>query len=206
MKKINDSPLKVFSEAEHRELNAVLSEFPKKEVLKFVFQAQMVCMAVFKKSGRTEHKQKFRKMQKAFDRAREHLEVVGRETGPAFRPIYESRLSDVVWTVEQVNNIDSDPDFQANCTAVALAKAALKNLEELEAIFEENLDRSALGTVHEEFGAAILEHYRRYLGEPASSVNDPFPHVLAILFKAVQIELKAPEKLAAKLLKNYPAI
>ena len=141
-------------------------------------------------------------MRKQFAETREYLEVIAREVGPAWRPLFASKISDVWWTAEKANNIDQDRGHRTNCKAVALAQTALKSLNELEALFEENLDAAELGTVHQEFAERIAEAYRKYLGEPTASVNDPFSYVLKILFEAVQIGLEAPHKLAAKILQK----
>ena len=192
-------PVAVFDENERHELKAVLKgEYPEQAIELFILQAQNICMIVlsafhdpkdptkYQKPSRTPHKKQFAAMRKQFAETREYLEVIAREIGPALRPLFPSRISDVWMTTPEMNSIDQDPAYQANCKAVALAQTALKSLNELEALFEENLDAADLGTVHQEFAERVVEAYRKYLGEPTASVNDPFPYVLQILFRAVQ--------------------
>lgn len=197
----------LFDEDEQRELRSLLSEFDENKVNRFIFDTQGVCMMMlinfpdnndpskYKKPSKTPHTKLFTNMKKQFAETRKYLELIARESAPAWRPRYPSRLSDIF--PSDVNN----PDWwQTNNKAVGIAQAAIENLNELEKLFHDHIDEP-LGkeTINAEFAERIAGLYHMHLGKPKGGMNTTFTATLRALFSAVQIEYENVEKLTLKM-------
>jgi len=110
-------------------------------------------------------------------------------------PQYPQNLADL-------SNIKDETNFEA----AKKATVALAEVNDLIESFEKGLAKIKDKRSHnDEFAANIYDAYVKYIGKPTTSINDSFPHILIVVFKAVGIEIKTPEsasKLAKKIIKE----
>ncbi len=213
-------PYPMFEEYEKEVFRRILSNFDKRKVENFILQLQFVCLRALQyrksidqleycKPDMSSEKEELNGIISQLEKAFLLLQKIA--TGQRTPRRYHS-LSDLgsIWPSKKgyYDPLEDDPIYAENYKASGHAHNAGSEIKTLIDIFKNALGNypngagRPSGTVHQELAGQIAEVYKRYIGDPTSSINDPFPAILGMTFKAVGITLKYPEKLAAKILKS----
>jgi len=208
-----------FTEEKKVELRKMLTGFPEQDVWMFIQQAQFICQRVllyreryekleYKRPSRTDHRNELKQTIKSFD---ETLKLLLKISTGELLPKLHYTLGELgpLYPTGKGHSLSDDPIMGKNVKVSGIAVETAEKLKTLKDVFQEAIDTypnkpGKPESIHLELGIQIAEAFKRFLGTPSASINEPLPHIFAILFEAVGISLKAPEKLTAKAIKNLP--
>ena len=166
-----------------------LKEFPKQGVDSFIIKAEMLCISL------DHYTSDLPKLIDHADEAKKAIKSFKKSIG-YLNDIAGGKLPPMVLSKSQVDKGRVNSETAKKAHEVALG------LKELIGLFEGNRNtrRGNPGTINVDFGTMIADAFRKYLGEPTASINEPFVAVLELIYEAVPLPYRNIEKLASKIL------